>query len=456
MKKRIQKIKEKVLKEIIPSKEEIIKENEIKDKIIKKINSIKGKHIEAILAGSLSRNTHLKDDKDIDIFVLFDKKMEKKEFIKEGLKIAKKIAGKNWEIDFGEHPYVKTEIEGHKVELIPSYKIESTQEMLSSVDRTPFHTNFIQEKLKENQRNEIRLMKKFLKGIECYGAELKVQGFSGYLAELVILKYKTFENALKKISLWKERKVISLTEKTNAKKEKELMQKFNNSLIFIDPTDERRNTAAAVSKEVYEKLKKQAKKFLNKPSISFFFPKPVKILTKKEFREKNKNKNIILVESAYEKIHEDVTFGQMRRFLGKLKKELEKNDFTVLRERFWSDEKKKMLLLVEVKESKLGKEKMIKGPPETMKKHAEKFIEKHGKKKTKKIKGHYHAIVKRKHLKAESVVKEFIEKQIKVNPKKFLSKRMKKRHEIYSGKKLEKIYKEKEVQEFLSKYLKEK
>jgi tRNA nucleotidyltransferase (CCA-adding enzyme) len=455
MKKRIQKIKEKVLQEIIPSKEEIIKENEIKDRIIKKINSTKGKHIEAILAGSLSRNTHLKGDKDIDIFILFDKKMERKEFIKEGLKIAKKISGKKWEIDFGEHPYVKTEIEGHKVELIPSYKIESTQEMLSSVDRTPFHTNFIQDKIKENQRNEIRLLKKFLKGIECYGAELKVQGFSGYLAELVVLKYETFENALKKISSWNERKVISLTEKISAKKEKELMKKFNSSLIFIDPTDERRNTAAAVSKEVYEKFKKQAKKFLNKPSINFFFPKPVKILTKKEFKEKSKNKNIILVESAYEKIHEDVTFGQMRRFLSKLKKELQKNDFTVLNERFWSDEKKKMLLLVEVKEKKLEKEKMIKGPPEGMTEHAKKFIEKHGKKKTKKMKGHYHAKVKRRHVKAESVVKEFIEKQIKGNPKKFLLERMKKKHTIYSGKTLVMAFNEK-AKEFLSKYIKGK
>jgi hypothetical protein len=35
-------------------------------------------------------------------------------------------------------------------------------------------------------------------------------------------------------------------------------------------------------------------------------------------------------------------------------------------------------------------------------------------------------------------------------------KQLKKKHSVYSGKKLEKIYKEKEVQEFLSKYLKEK
>ena len=456
------KIKEKVLEKITPSKNEIKKEKEVAEKIIKKINKYKGKHIQALLAGSLSRNTHLKGDKDIDIFILFDKKLDRKEFVKEGLKIAKKISGKNWEIDYGEHPYVKTEIEGHKIELIPSYKIASTKEMLSSVDRTPFHTNFIQEKIKEKQRNEVRLMKKFLKGINCYGAELKVQGFSGYLTELIILKYSTFENALKKASNWKQGKVLSLTEKQpflekkigQKKWEKELSKKFNAPLVFLDPTDDRRNVSAAVSKETFEKFRKKAKEFGKKPLITFFYPKPVKILSKTEFKKKISKRNLVVITAPYEKIHEDVTFGQLRNFLNKLEKELKKNDFTFLKGKFWSDEKKSMLLLVEVKERVLEKEKMVKGPPVKMTEHAKKFKEKHGRK-AKKIGKHYHAKVKRPHVKAETVVREFIKKQIKVNPKKFLVKRLKKKHIVYQGKSLEKIYKD-EVKEFLSKYLKKK
>jgi len=446
------KIKEKVLEKVTPSKEEIKKEKEIAEKIIKKINKYKGKHIQALLAGSLSRNTHLKGDKDIDIFILFDKKLDRKEFVKEGLKIAKKISGKNWEIDFGEHPYVKTEIEGHKIELIPAYKIDSTKEMLSSVDRTPFHTNFIQEKIKDKQRNEIRLLKKFLKGIKCYGAELKTQGFSGYLTELLVLKYSNFENTLKKASDWKHGKTLSLTEKISKKQEKELAKKFNVPLIFLDPTDDRRNVAAAVSKETFEKFKKKAKEFSKNPSINFFYPKPVKILSKTEFKKKIQKRNLVIITAPYEKIHEDVTYGQLRNFLNKLEKELKKNDFTFLKGKFWSDEQKKMLVLVEVKERILEKEKMVKGPPVKMTEHVKKFIEKHGKK-AKKIGRNYHSKVKRPHIKAETAVKEFIEKQIKVNPEKFLVKQLKKKHEIYSGKNVMKIYKEKEIKEFLIKNL---
>lgn len=454
-KQKMAEIKKKVLEKVIPSEEEIRKEKEISEKILKKINKCKGKHLEAILAGSLSRNTHLKGDKDIDIFILFDKKLERKEFIKEGLRIAKKISGKNWEIDFGEHPYVKTEIEGHKIELIPAYKISSTKELLSSVDRTPFHTSFVQEKIKETHRNEIRLLKKFLKGTECYGAELKTQGFSGYLTELLVIKYKSFENTLKKAWSWKPQKIISLTEKLNKKKEAELAKKFSFPLVFIDPTDEKRNVAAAVSPEVYERFREKAKEFLRKPSMHFFFPKPVKIFSQKEFNKKISGKNILVIETGYKKIHEDVAFGQLRQFLRKLRKELEENDFTVLNEKLWTDQKEKMLLLVEVKEKQLGKEKMVKGPPSEMKEHASKFREKHGRHKVKEIKGHLHAKVKRKHIKAETAVKEFIEKQIKVNPKKFLVRQLKEKFSVYSGKKLKKIYKG-EAKEFFSKYLKRK
>lgn len=455
MRKGIKSIKRKVLEKVTPTEKELEKEQEIAEKIIKKIKTVKGIHLDAVLAGSLSRNTHLKGERDIDIFILFDKKVKKEKFVKEGLKIAKKISGKNWEIDYGEHPYVKTEIEGYKVELIPAYKIKTTKELLSSVDRTPFHTEFIKEKIKEKQRNEVRLLKKFLRGIECYGAELKTQGFSGYLTELLIIKNKNFENALKKVSSWKEKKVISLTEKLTKKREKELEKKFFTSLIFIDPTDEKRNVSAAVSNEVYEKFKKKAKEFLKKPSITFFYPKPVKILSKTEFNKKIREKNLIVIETPYEKIHEDVAFGQLRGFLKKLKKELEKNDFTVLNEKLWTDQKKKMLLLVEIKQKKLEREKMVKGPPAGMKEHANKFREKHGKQKVKEIKGHLHAKVKRKHIKAETVVKEFIEKQIKVNPKKFLIKQLKKRFSIHSGNKLKNIFKE-EAKEFFSGYLAKK
>jgi tRNA nucleotidyltransferase (CCA-adding enzyme) len=43
---------------------------------------------------------------------------------------------------------------------------------------------------------EVRLLKKFMKGTGVYGAEIKIGGFSGYLCELLILKYRSFAQTI--------------------------------------------------------------------------------------------------------------------------------------------------------------------------------------------------------------------------------------------------------------------
>ncbi len=82
---------QRVLKKIKPSKGEIKKEKKVIEKIIKKIKEIEGKHVDVVLAGSIARGTHLKGDRDIDLFVLFPEELSREEFVKEGLKIGKKV-----------------------------------------------------------------------------------------------------------------------------------------------------------------------------------------------------------------------------------------------------------------------------------------------------------------------------------------------------------------------------
>jgi tRNA adenylyltransferase (EC 2.7.7.25) len=50
--------------------------------------------------------------------------------------------------------------------------------------------------LHREQKDEVRLLKKFMKGIGVYGAEIKVKGFSGYVAELLVYFYDSFRNVL--------------------------------------------------------------------------------------------------------------------------------------------------------------------------------------------------------------------------------------------------------------------
>lgn len=455
MRKKIKEIKRKVLRRVTPSGKENKKELSIAGRLKKKIEGIKGKHVEVILAGSLARNTHLKGDKDIDLFILFDKALEREEFVREGLRIAKQaIKGRQWEIDYGEHPYLKTEVEGHEVELIPSYKITAPIELQSSVDRSPFHNAYLKARLDEGKRKEVRVFKRFLKGINCYGAELRVQGFSGYLCEVLVLYYGGFERVLRNAVKWRKGEIIDLERHYRKKEYSGLRRKFIESLIVIDPIDRRRNAAAAVSLERINLFREKAGLFLKKASMEFFFPKAVKVLGKKELKKKLREREVLLVEMPYRKVHEDVTYGQLRRLLKKLKEELERNDFRVIKEDFWSDELERMVLLIELKKLKLGGMKVHSGPPIKMKEHRKKFLEKHGKGKERVKKGKIQVIIQRKHVQAKTVIEEFFEKLVKQSPSKFIAKQVKKKFSIMEKEGILSIYGEKELKQFITGFLK--
>lgn len=260
----IKKIKETVLKQSKPSKEILDEERRIIERLKKRIKAIEGKHVDVIVAGSVARNTHLKGDRDIDVFVLFPESLPREEFVKEGIRIAKEcLKGHKWEEAYAEHPYIKAIVKGFDVEIVPSYKIKDTKHLKSSVDRTPFHNSYLMKNLKEKQKDEVRILKKFLKGIDLYGADLKTRGFSGYLCELLILNYGNFESLLANASKWPEKTAIDI--EGHYKKKDNLFKRFNSGFIVIDPTDRERNVAAALSHEKLERFMLASSFFLKKP-----------------------------------------------------------------------------------------------------------------------------------------------------------------------------------------------
>ena len=95
------KLLEDVLKKITPGRQERKKQEMLAEKIIENIKKTSGSHVDVMLCGSNARDTHLKGDNDLDIFVLFPEKLERQEFEKEGLRIGKKVfRGHTWEKAF--------------------------------------------------------------------------------------------------------------------------------------------------------------------------------------------------------------------------------------------------------------------------------------------------------------------------------------------------------------------
>jgi tRNA nucleotidyltransferase (CCA-adding enzyme) len=165
-------------------------------------------------------------------------------------------------------------------------------------------------------------LKKFFKSIGVYGAEIATAGFSGYVTEILILKYGSFESVLKAISNIREDKdVISI-----GKFDEDVLKIFQSPLIIIDPIDPRRNLGTAISAENVGRAVLAARAFLEKPSLDFFREKEEKYQSSKKLYS-----NLLIVEFIYSQRSPDIIWGQIKRTLNAISKQLSIANFTVIR-----------------------------------------------------------------------------------------------------------------------------
>ena len=125
---------------------------------------------------------------------------------------------------------------------------------------------------------EVRLLKKFMQGIDVYGAEIKVGGFSGYLCELLIMKYGSFAQTIGAFARYNQRVVIDI-EGFYADRENELSLLFPEPLVIVDPVDKGRNVASAVQPQKLYTFIGASRAFLKKPTEDFFYPPKPKVLS---------------------------------------------------------------------------------------------------------------------------------------------------------------------------------
>ncbi|HIP17602.1 MAG TPA: CCA tRNA nucleotidyltransferase [Methanothermococcus okinawensis] len=340
-KSRYNKILDEVLLDISPSNDEEKEEKILSKKIIEELYNILHKEnlmdlIEDIVqVGSTARGTNLKNDYDIDIFVRFKKNIDK-EILKETiLKIGKKAIenlGGKYQIEYAEHPYISGNIGKYEIDIVPCYKLNWMEKIISSVDRTPLHNEFLINTLKKHPlHNDVRLLKKFLKGLGIYGSDLKSKGFSGYLCELLIIHYGGFINTLINAQRWRIGEKIILNEiynLYNMDKNSYKFKDFEDPLIVYDPVDLNRNVAAALSRENFCKFIFYSHQFLKNPSKEYFYNYNEKIIE----RINNRNKGILitLCIRRNSEIVEDIIYPQMEKLQRSINKFLIENDFEII------------------------------------------------------------------------------------------------------------------------------
>lgn len=313
-----------VLDRIIPTPET---ERELADKssrlksIVLEYVASHGINAEVRFAGSYSKGTYLSNP-DFDLFIMFPEDVPKEEMERIGLQAGDDIL--HGERIFSDHPYTRGFFEGVEVDMVPCYHLESTEHLRSAVDRTPFHTAYVMSRIDEDGKNQIRLLKKFMKGIGTYGAEQDSRGFSGYLCELLVIAYGSFRGVLEGCRKWKEGVSIVIEERG---------PKFKEPLVVYDPVDPRRNVASAVHLDTMCRFMVAAKSYLDDPRDVFFFPVGMDIPDRDEIgREFDKRRTrLVSVSFPRPQAIEDSLHSQLWRTQTAIGKLLERNSFHVMR-----------------------------------------------------------------------------------------------------------------------------
>jgi len=306
------------------------------------------------LHGSVEKGTWILSKVDLDIFIVF-KKFVKKEKIEEMISKISGLIPFEHEYRYSEHPYLYFKnIEGFEVDLVPAFDFKG-EKFITTTDRTLYHTKFIKKHLNDVLRNEIRLLKAFLTAIDCYGAEIKIGGFSGYATELLVIKLGSFLDVIeffansKKIFIdfykkWDEEKAFKF---------------FKTSFVIVDPVDSKRNVLAPLREDTFNKVKLASRLFLSHPNKYF--------LIKSENDERYEislDRNILIVElSSKQMIPPDKLWGILYRISSSLEKILTKENFKAYLVEPIVLNEKKYLITIELSHIEKPKYTKVIGPP---------------------------------------------------------------------------------------------
>ena len=343
----------------IPTKQEEEKMKTLSDFLLKLVKDEVTKHAEVVsveLGGSYAKGTWLRGQMDLDIFVKMKKETDEKTFEEIGKKIGFSSMKKfKPYVRYSEHPYVEAEVKGVRVNVVPSYDVEHGN-WKSAADRSSFHTRFILETFDQTKKNEVRLLKKFLKGMDIYGAEIAKEGFGGYVAEVLVHHYGSFANVLEAAANFTSGQIIGNPTK-----------KFETNLILIDPIDSNRNLGTAISTQNIGRFMLSARVFLKKPSLVFF--------TGTKLIPNTKNlKNTIIVKFNYKWRSPDIIWGQAKRGATALSGQLELAGFQILRKSVITDEKSEAAMLFLLRSPVIEKFMVKNGPQIYRRSDSDNFI----------------------------------------------------------------------------------
>lgn len=206
-----------------------------------------------------------------------------------------------------------------------------------------------------------------------YGSEFKVGGFAGYLCELLIIHYGTFENTLREAINWKYGQTIDLEEYGTS-------NLFKDPLIVIDPTDMNRNVGAALRLDKMAEFIQSARNYIFGNNKKEYFYPLKRNIDKNDLLEdfKSRNGDLIAIMFNIPEMPLDTLHPQLKKTTEALERKLNDEEFNVFNADYWSDEILTGVILLEMASSTLNDVKINVGPKVFINQACENFVGKYG------------------------------------------------------------------------------
>jgi tRNA nucleotidyltransferase (CCA-adding enzyme) len=278
-----------------------------------------------VVAGSAARGTFLKDRLDIDLFFLYPPTLGRADLEKEGLALAAAVLEKG-ETRYAEHPYLRGEFEGFPVDAVPGFAVTDPSHPLSAVDRTPFHQAFLKERQTPEMVADVRLLKQFLRAHRLYGSEARTGGFSGYVVELLVLRFGSFHEAITEASRWRIPTRLLWAANSAPRVPEDV------ALVMDDPVDPNRNVATALSRRNLAAFILSSQAFLERPSEDAFDVHPLPGLPLEDAlrRVELRGTHVAAVTLPRPGVVDDVLYPQIRKAERAISEEAQRLGFEVI------------------------------------------------------------------------------------------------------------------------------
>ncbi|WP_340100943.1 CCA tRNA nucleotidyltransferase [Salinibaculum salinum] len=322
-----------------------------------------------VQVGSTARKTWIAGDRDIDLFVSFPPDLDREQLEEYGLEVGHAVLPDGHE-EYAEHPYVVGEYDGYEVDCVPCYAVDDATQIQSAVDRTPFHTRYLDEHLTADLADDVRVCKQFFKGIGVYGSDLRTRGFSGFLTELLVLEYGGFRELIEAAADWHP--PVEFDPENHGK------ESFTDPLVVIDPTDPERNVAAVLAAENVARLQHYARELLATPREELFERMESEPLDADAVRTAVTDRGTTPVAVRFDTpdLVDDQLWPQLEKSRTGIASELDRRGFDVFRSDAFATSETAVLLF-ELAVAERPAVERHDGPPVRVREHATGFFEKY-------------------------------------------------------------------------------